>query len=924
LVFPEAPIVTKDTNKTKEQLISELDLLRRRVAELEESGVGQRQTEERLLESRLQYDTTLESMVDAIHVVDRDLRIILFNDRFKQWNKELGLGSEVIGRPLFDVFRFLPEKVRDEYRQVFETGEMVVTEEATTLAGRDYFTETRKVPVMEEGSIDKVITIVRDITEQKRAAEALQRSEEKYRNIFENAIEGIFQTTPDGRYLSVNPALARMYGYASPAEMIAAVTDLQAQQYVNPQDRTRLKALYERQGYVEKFETRIYTKTKDAVWISMNGWAVKDTEGKIVHYEGTAEDITERKRREEVLQREKETFFTMLQHNPFGVALIDKSGIYRYVNPEFTNITGYTLEEVPSGRDWLQKAWPDPHYRQMMIDAWQRDRLSGNKPTDLNFTILSKDGRTKQIESRTTWFDEYSITVLNDVTERAHAEEALKRSEATLRSIVSASPVGIGVIGADRVIVWANESMASMMGYTPGELQGLPARRLYPTDEEFARVREMVYGEGMRGSGQADTRGLCKDGQIRDVHVSAARIDPTDDSAGFVFLATDITERKSLEAQLRQAQKMEAIGTLAGGVAHDFNNILMALMGYANLLEMRMDENDPLKVYIDQILNCTAKAASLTQSLLAFGRKQVMELKPHNVDAIVNDVEKLLRRLLPEDIELTLTLDADMTIMADMTQIDQVLMNLATNARDAMPKGGRLRIETRGVEIDSEFMRVYRYGKPGPYALISVSDTGTGMDATTQEKIFEPFFTTKEVGKGTGLGLSIVYGIVKQHGGYITVYSESGLGTTFRIYLPVISVEACTAQPSPTDAKGGSETILVAEDNPETRSIAGEILRMSGYTVIEAVDGRDAVEKFVKHGDSIGLLILDVVMPVKNGKEAYDEIRALSPRMKALFMSGYTGDVLLSKALSREGVEYVQKPLSPKQLLRKVREMLGA
>ncbi len=668
--------MTKDTNKTKEQLISELDLLHRRLAELEESGVGQRQTEER--------------------------------------------------------------------------------------------------------------------------SQALRRSEEKYRNIFENAIEGIFQTTPDGRYLAVNPALARMYGYASPAEMIAAVTDLQAQQYVDPHDRSRLKVLYERQGYVEKFETQVYTKTRDAVWISMNGWAVKDTEGRIVHYEGTAEDITERKRREEVLQREKETFFTMLQHNPFGVALIDKSGIYRYVNPEFTNITGYTLDEVPSGSDWLHKAWPDPHYRQTMMDAWKRDRLSGNKRTDLNFTILSKDGRAKQIESRTTWFDEYSITVLND-----------------------------------------------------------------------------------------------------------------------------ITERKSLEAQLRQAQKMEAIGTLAGGVAHDFNNILMALMGYANLLEMRMDENDPLKVYIDQILSCTAKAANLTQSLLAFGRKQVMELKPHNVDAIVKDVEKLLRRLLPEDIELTLTLDADMTIMADMTQIDQVLMNLATNARDAMPTGGRLRIETRGVEIDSEFMRVHGYGKAGAYALISVSDTGTGMDATTQEKIFEPFFTTKEVGKGTGLGLSIVYGIAKQHGGYINVYSEPGLGTIFHIYLPVISVEACTAQPSPTDAKGGSETILLAEDNPETRSIAGEILRMSGYTVIEAVDGRDAVEKFVKHGDSIDLLILDVVMPVKNGKEAYDEIRALSPRMKALFMSGYTGDVLLTEDLSREGVEYVQKPLSPKQLLRKVREVLG-
>jgi len=345
-------------------------------------------------------------------------------------------------------------------------------------------------------------------------------------------------------------------------------------------------------------------------------------------------------------------------------------------------------------------------------------------------------------------------------------------------------------------------------------------------------------------------------------------------------------------------------------------------MGYANLLQMQMGQNDPSRVYVDQILASTAKAANITQSLLVFGSKQTMEMKPHKITTIVKDVEKLLQRLMPEDIELTIKLGDDATVRADMTQIDQVLINLATNARDAMPKGGRLTIETGRVVIDEEFRRTYGYGKPDAYALILVTDTGTGMDERTQEKIFEPFFTTKEPGKGTGLGLSIVYGIIKQHNGYINVSSRPGEGSAFLLYLPEVKETPREARSAVRKAKGGSETLLLAEDNADIRAVMSGILSMSGYTVIEAVNGRDAVEKFSEHKNQIALIILDVVMPEKNGKEAYEEIRTMRHDIKALFMSGYTADIVLDKGVFGEALDYIAKPIAPNDLLHKVRNIL--
>jgi CheY-like chemotaxis protein len=367
---------------------------------------------------------------------------------------------------------------------------------------------------------------------------------------------------------------------------------------------------------------------------------------------------------------------------------------------------------------------------------------------------------------------------------------------------------------------------------------------------------------------------------------------------------------------------MEAIGTLAGGIAHDFNNLLTVITGYGALLTMRMDKDDPLKTYVDHISSACEKAAALTGSLLAFSRQQAIHPAPLRINDIVRGTEKLLKRLITEDITLITFLANDETmVIADATQIDQILFNLATNARDAMQKGGTLTIETKLVRFDSEFVQSHGFGESGEYTMLSISDTGTGMDEKTKRQIFDPFFTTKEVGKGTGLGLSTVYGIVKQHNGYIDVDSEPNKGTTFRIYLPSVRATAKKEQPSLASVGTGRETILVAEDNFEVRCLIREVLTQYGYTILEAVDGEDAVNKFKEHG-GIDLLIFDSVMPRKNGREAYEEISKIKPGTKVIFTSGYTRDLVLGKGIEEIKFSIISKPLIPNILLEKTREIL--
>ncbi|MBU5613896.1 ATP-binding response regulator [Geomonas azotofigens] len=439
---------------------------------------------------------------------------------------------------------------------------------------------------------------------------------------------------------------------------------------------------------------------------------------------------------------------------------------------------------------------------------------------------------------------------------------------------------------------------------------------------EIDRLYDYVSIEGGVITGECLVRGLPH-GEVYFMGKAAPLWDSNGKLAGAIESVRDVTESKKLEEQLRQTQKMEALGALAGGVAHDFNNILTGIMGYATLLKLRMGEGNPLLSFPLDILAAAERAANLTKSLLTFSRKQTISLKPENLNEIVKRIDKLLLRIIGEDLEFRAKLaETPLYALADCGQIEQVLMNLAANARDAMPHGGVLTIATGRIDLAAD-------GDPpqlpsGPYAVIAVSDTGEGMDAATKARIFDPFFTTKEIGKGTGLGLSIVYGIIQQHSGAITVQSDPGKGTTFSIYLRLLPTESESApENEEAPVPGGSETILLAEDNADARDSMTRVLSEYGYSVIQTVDGEDALEKFQANRDRVAFLLLDVVMPKKDGMAVYREIKAVRPSLPVLFVSGYTEDVIAKKGVVIGTDPFIFKPIPPRILLTRVRELLS-
>ncbi len=519
------------------------------------------------------------------------------------------------------------------------------------------------------------------------------------------------------------------------------------------------------------------------------------------------------------------------------------------------------------------------------------------------------------------------IHVVRDISRRKQTEESLQAHLNFLQVMIDTIPTPVFYRDGNGLFLGFNKAFESVVGKSGAELIGRTI------DDVAPRQIADMYHEADMALLQQDEKQLAyessviyADGTAHDVIFNKAAFQNPDGSpGGVVEVMIDISERKKLEEQLFHAQKMEAVGQLAGGIAHDFNNILSAIIGYGSILQMRVKQGDPLRHNIEQILASADRASNLTQSLLSFSRKQIINPKPAKLNGIAEKSRDFLTRLIGEDIELkTILSPDDPTVLADAGQIEQVLMNLATNARDVMPHGGKLFMETGTAELDEAFVKDHPYVQPGRYVLLSMTDSGCGMDEQTRARVFEPFFTTKEQGKGTGLGLAIVYGIIKQHRGYIHVYSEPGLGTTFKIYLPLIENEVeSRKEASPMlEIKGGGETILVAEDDATVRKLVATVLRSFGYFVIEAADGAEAVARFSEHAGSIDLVLTDTIMPRKNGREAYAEMRKVRPDVPALFTSGYSKEVLRTKKIIDEDPDFILKPVTPRELLRRVREVL--
>jgi len=511
------------------------------------------------------------------------------------------------------------------------------------------------------------------------------------------------------------------------------------------------------------------------------------------------------------------------------------------------------------------------------------------------------------------------------------SEDAIRKERDTAQKYLDVAEVMLVALDADQRVVMINRKGCETLESREQDVLGrnwfdsfVPDRNRAAAKAEFVLL---LTEPGHRTGDYFESPVLTGSGRERAIVWRNILItDGSGKRVGTLSSGEDITERKHLEDQLRHALKMEAVGLLAGGIAHDFNNILAAIMGYAGLIQMDQHKDAQLNQHVEQIIAASDRAARLVKNLLAFSRKQIIDPKPVQVNDIVTDVAMLLTRLLREDIEMRVDLSHEpLMIRADSGQIEQVLMNLATNARDAMPGGGWFQIKTSRACMDRDYVAEHGYGEVGEYACIAVSDTGSGMTAQVLEKIFDPFFTTKEVGKGTGLGMSVAYGIIKQHDGFINAYSEPGIGSTFRIYLPLTASSVATS--AAEDARPpsrGAETVLLAEDDVIVRNMLRSVLESAGYTVIEARDGRAAVDAFLREGDRIQLVLLDVIMPRMNGRVVYDEIRSRRPDCKIIFMSGYTAEFMEQEMLLAPDMHFIGKPISPKELLGKVREVLDA
>ena len=817
------------------------------------------------------------------------------------------------------------------------------------------------VPLLQDGKIVGCYGIYQDITQRCAAERAQQEAEKKLSLLFENAVEGIFQTTVDGRLLSVNPALARMCGYNSPAEMLASVHDIGKDFYADPQTRLEFQREMEEHGAVQAFEYQLRKKNGALIWILENARVIRDAGGKVTAYEGTMEDITERKRSE----LERQITFEIIH----GVNVTDNLDELLYLIHQSLNKVLYAencfvaLYESASGMfhfpffvDQFDEAPPPQQVgrsctayvyrtgRAMLIPQQVFDRLAADGEVELVGTPspswLGVPLRTpaatigvlvvQHYENELAYTErdlEFLASVGGQIAlaiDRKRAEEKIRESEARLRVLVEQLPAVLWTVSKDLCFTSALGAGLTRLGLKPNQIVGVSLFDYFETPDPaflpIAAHRRAIAGE-------PTTFHVEWKGGSYTCHVEPLRT-AEGELQGAICMALDITDRRQLEEQLRQAQKMEAVGRLAGGIAHDFNNLLMVIQGYADLMTERLAEGDPLRRNAEQIQTASQRATSLTRQLLAFSRKQMLAPKVLSIQSVVTEMEKILRRLIGEDVQLETSSVADLGLVkADRSQIEQVILNLAVNARDAMPEGGRLTIETANVDLDESFSHSSVMLSPGPYVMLAVTDNGCGMDVETQAHIFEPFFTTKEKGKGTGLGLATVYGIVKQSGGYVWVYSEPGRGTSFKVYLPRVWDEP-TMPGRDRRIEGqrlpqGTETVLLVEDEKGVRELAREYLEMTGYTVIEAENGHTALELAALHSGPIHLLMTDVVMPGISGRELSERVKAIRPEIRVLFMSGYTDQAVVHHGILETDAVLLQKPFTVAALAAKLRDILN-
>ena len=627
---------------------------------------------------------------------------------------------------------------------------------------------------------------------------------------------------------------------------------------------------------------------------------------------------------------EGEELFRLITENAADmIAVVDIEGNRIFNSAAYEKVLGYSPAELKSSSSLAQIHPDDVEKVKKAADDARHTGIG----LPLEYRIRHKDGTWRDLEStasviRNAQGEPEKLVVVNrDISDRKRSAEALQRSEASFRGVVEDAPYGIYRASLAGRLILANPALEKMLGYSREELlhADLPTD-IFRFPSEHEKFNQTVVHEQYFKDVELEWK--RKDGTPITVRCSGWPVrDETGPVAYIEVFAEDVTERRVLERQLRMAQKMEAVGRLSGGIAHDFNNLLGVIIGYSQVLKRSLGPTSPSFEHAEEIEKASQRAVSLTRQLLAFSRQQVLDPSILNLNTLVSDMEKMLPRLIGEDIVLNFALEPALgQVKADPGQIEQVIMNLAVNSRDAMPNGGKLTIETANVELDLAYTRQHPGSRIGQYVMLAVTDTGTGIDPEIQSQIFEPFFTTKERDKGTGLGLATVYGVVKQSGGYIAVDSEQGQGARFSVYLP--RVEQAVAKEEPKDDSDskvrGSETILLVEDAEPLRKLAHMFLQESGYDVLTAADGAEALETARRCSRPIHLLLTDVVMPGINGRVLAERLTPKQPGMRVLYMSGYTDSFIAGHGVLEAGTHLLHKPFTQEALAKKVRELLDS
>ncbi|MEE9524632.1 MAG: PAS domain S-box protein [Thermodesulfovibrionales bacterium] len=882
--------------------------------------------EEALRDSEEKFRTVVTNSQPIIFMIDNDGKFLLSEGKMLS---VLGLKpGQIVGQSAFELYKDHPtiinginEALRGNfYKEIIDVNGIYF----------DIFYSPHKDS---KGNVIGVIGMAVDITERVQAEDKIRKSEEKYKSIFESIQDVYAEVAVDGTIIEMSPSIEDVSGHKREDMIGRSMQEF----YVYPEQRNDLVDKLSRFGMVNDHEVILRDRWGNEVPCSFSAKLIADENGTPIKTVGTMRDVTERKKAEEELLRSRAEWANAMDYFEDAIYIIDMHDKVVRANQAFYDLTGLTPEKA-IGQDITSIMHPEGEAVPCPVCLARRERRDAVLAMEPNHTD-NPTGRPIEVMVKMIRDDSGEpVSVLmgiHDLSQSRFIEEKMRESERRFRETLENANLIAVQLDESGKIIFANDYFLTLAGWEIFEILDKDWIDIFIPEENRNEIREL-HRKNISDSmivEQYENDILTKDKERRSISwTNSHLLDSGGKVVGITSLGVDITERKkaeeeraSLEAQLRQSQKIEAVGRLAGGIAHDFNNIVSAIIANGSLLNLNLKEDDQNREYVDQILSLSERATSLTKGLLAFSRKQIIDLKPIRVNDVISSSEKILSRLIGEDIELSVKLsEDDLVIMADSVQMEQVLMNLVTNARDAMPDGGVLTIRTDSMEMDNEYIDAQGYGEPGPYAAISITDTGIGMNEETKERIFEPFFTSKDLGRGTGLGLSTIYGIVKQLNGYINVESEPGRGSSFKIYFPLtdkkvvdtekeeyaITMESCT------------ETILLAEDEEPVRNALKAIVETFGYSVIVAVDGEDAVDQFIKNKNDIDLLLFDVIMPKKSGKEAYEEIKKIRPDIKALFASGYTEDVINKEGVLEEGINFIYKPATPGQLFREIKRVL--